>query len=151
MIAVAVCSHVPTCSPNKAAQVPLTFYWSTAIISCFGIELDSWGCCLHVTLLGGNPKGKQAAGYANSFICTAAHYQSKASVQKSTKHTARAGSWRASMMKGPLRLIKVAVLVNGQFMWERGVRRAGQGCVPRGWWPAAFHTLYPWDKIWIKL
>lgn len=100
MIAVALRSHVSACNLNKQAQIPPQFYWSPVIISCFGTELDSWGCCLHVTLLGGNHNGKQAAGYADRvFICTAAHYQAQHLAHKSTKHTTRAGSSRASMIK----------------------------------------------------
>lgn len=69
MIAVALGSHVSARSLNKAAQIPLLFHWSPVIISCFGTELDSWGCCLYVTPtpplppppLGGNHNGKLQA------------------------------------------------------------------------------------------
>lgn len=102
MIAVALCSHVSACNLNKPAQIPLQFYWSLVIISCFGTELDSWGCCLYVTLWVGIIMGSKLQATVTEFIFTVVHYQAQHLAHMSTKHTSQAGSSRASMIKGPL-------------------------------------------------
>lgn len=68
MIAVALCSHVSACNLNKLAQIPLQLYWSPVIISCFGTELDSWGCCRYVTLWVGVIMGNELQALATGFF-----------------------------------------------------------------------------------
>lgn len=99
MIAVALCSHVSACNLNRLAQIPLQLYWSPVIISCFGTELDSWGCCRCVTLWVGVIMGNELQALVTGFFITAVHYQVEHLAQISTKHITWAGSSWASMIK----------------------------------------------------
>lgn len=102
MIAVALCLHVSACNLNKPAQIPLQFYWSPVIISCFGTELDSWGCCLHVTIWVGIIMGSKLQAMVTRVLSMQKYiYQAQHLAHKFTKHTTQAGSSRTSMIKKP--------------------------------------------------
>lgn len=82
-IAVALCLHVSACNLNKRAQIPLQFYWSPVIVSVFGTELDSWGCCLHVTLWVGITIGSKLQAMVAEFYLYSMHYQAQHLAHKS--------------------------------------------------------------------
>lgn len=82
-IAVALCLHVSACNLNKPAQIPLQFYWSPVIVSVFGTELDSWGCCLHVTLWVGITIGSKLQAMVAEFYLYSMHYQAQHLAHKS--------------------------------------------------------------------